>query len=52
VTRSARRAYLLADPTGDLPILGSGPAGLHLRGPERAPASIDTVVVVELADPA
>jgi alpha-L-fucosidase len=49
VTRPARRAYLLADPTRDLELIRSGPVGLHLRGPERALDPIDTVVVVELA---
>lgn len=47
VTTPARRAYLLADPSVDLPIPGSGPSGLRLRGPAQAPDPIDTVVVVE-----
>src|SRR5262249_22611430 len=49
VTSSARRAYLLADPTRDLAVLGSGAAGLRLRGPTQAPDHVDTVVVVEQA---
>jgi alpha-L-fucosidase len=46
VTRPVRRAYLLADPSRDLAVLGPGPAGLRLSGPERAPDAIDTVVAV------